>query len=111
MHGINHVYIHFFPAVSPYDPENCFNMSVLHKLEAVGIPVVTVLARNLTRLAKAGGVALDGLYLQDATVEHCVDMVIQNWQRPFTWSSLFEVLSELGQEDCSRQIEKYLASE
>lgn len=105
-----------FFLVSPYDPENCFSMSALCRLEAAGVPVVTSLARNLAQFIKVSGVILDeGCPEQSAEgveeVIYQLAMGVMENPRPLIWRSLYEVLRELGLEDLNQQIEEYLISE
>ena len=93
-------------------------MSGLCRLEAAGIPVVTLLAKNIAQFIKAYDIMLDERCLEVVDLESAEGVEVVMHQlglmvrpRPLTWRLLFEVLRKLHLEDLSLQIEDCLTSE
>ena len=78
-------------------------MSVLSRLEAAGIRVVTSLEENLKQLAEKIGVSSPNYY----TI--MTKWVESEGNSPPTWKSLHAVLRELHLEKLSQEIEEYLS--
>jgi hypothetical protein len=98
-------------AVLSYDPDSCFSISALFKLEAAGVPVVTLLARNLPQFVKACGVALNTKKSEGSVVAALKQWNTESHPQPRTWRSLFEVLNKVDLGNLSHQIEEYLTGE
>ena len=108
-------------SVPPYNPHGQFEMSHLYRLEDAGIKVVKSLVENFTQLQSAAGITLSeenklNWRGEKRSVINCVEIVIGQWSvkkgcYPPTWSSLFEVLSQMNLEEISQQIEDFLTGE
>ena len=101
--------------MTPFNPENQFSMGALSRLEGVGIPVVTSLAKVHTELIQAAGITLEHQHVSDSA--QAVEIVIRKWESPGksrlppTWTSLFSILKKLELKELSMQIEDYLSGE
>ena len=93
----------------PYDPDSRFDGTYsFPKLEEAGMPIIEHLSNlKLEDLASVIGIT-------EWNADLGVEQLIEDWEsavsncRPPSWRSLFEILTELGLEDLSKQIHNYV---
>ncbi len=111
-HLSSHVYC-YSTTETQYDPDTPFTMPSLSKLERAGMNIVTLLSRNISRLASCvldENVNQQLIQQEDEPLERLIAL----WKsgrsnRSATWRALLETLLELNLVELSLRIEEYLS--
>ncbi len=104
-----------FSAVPLYDPESQFSMSSLHRLESVGINIVTSLKEIYMQVMAATGIIPEYLMprlTKSMTYTECLEIIVDEWVLEGglylpTWRSLLTILEQLNLKHLGQQIEDY----
>ncbi len=118
INGLLVVPVAFVPTVSPYSPDDQFNMMALRKLEFADIKVLTSLEKVYSQMQSVAGVTVskEVLALRSNSRIGRLDIILNEWESghshlPPTWESLLSVLEQLQLEELSQEIAGILSSE